>query len=70
MLNPIEAYQDCGRKCAIARNEGDEARAMFERQYLARMCGFETLENSRLARAAFDEAYKSARKVPSVKPWC
>lgn len=68
MMNKIEAYEEAGRRCAIARNEGDESRAMFERQYLARMCGFETLENSRLARAAFDEAYKSARKVSIVRP--
>lgn len=63
MLNKLEAYEEAGRRCAIARNEGDEARALFERSYLARMCGFETLEDSRHARAVFYLAYAQARKV-------
>lgn len=63
MINKIEAYEEAGRKCAIARNEGDEARAMFERQYLTRMCAVEKPEDSRKAREAFNSAYARARKV-------
>jgi hypothetical protein len=63
MLNKLEAYEEAGRRCAIARNEGDEARAMFERSYLARMCAFEAPEDSRHARAAFHLAYALARKI-------
>lgn len=69
MLNDIEAYRDAGKKCAIARNQGDEARAMFERQHMARMCALESLEDARIARAAFDAAYKEARLTPTVKNW-
>ena len=63
MLNPIEAYQECGHKCAAARNEKDESRALSWREYMVRMCNLESKEDAREARAAFDLAYAKNRRL-------
>lgn len=65
MLNDLELYRDCGRKCAKARNEGDEARAMFEKDYGDRMIRLETAMDRSLAILEFDTGYREVRRVPT-----
>lgn len=66
MFNSLELYADAGRKAARAVNEGDAARANFERQHVGKMLALETPDNRRKAREAYDEAYRATRKVPRV----
>jgi hypothetical protein len=67
MLNTLEFYFDIGKKVAVARNERDEARAMFERDYFNRCKGFEKREDKPAARAAYDAGFKAFRNVPRVE---
>jgi hypothetical protein len=68
MLNSIEAYADCGRKAAIARNENDESRAMFETHYCNRMVALESPHDRAIAKEAFAKAYRTARNVKRLIP--
>ena len=63
MFNPIDVYQDCGRKAAIATNQGDAARARFERDYFGRMLALELMGDRQAARQAYEAAYRSARVI-------
>ena len=62
MLNELDLYADSGRRCAVARNERDEARAAFERQHFGRMLSLESAQDKMKAREAFDDAYRMARR--------
>lgn len=61
MLNNLDLYRDCGTRCAIARNQKDESRALFESQHMRSMAALERGDDKAAARAAFDDAYKAAR---------
>lgn len=67
MLNTLEFYFDIGKKVAVARNERDEARAMFEMDYLRRALGVEKREDKPAARVAYDAGFKEYRNVPRVE---
>ena len=67
MLNTLDFYFDIGKKAATARNERDEARAMFERDYFNRCIGVEKREDVAAARASYDAGYKAFRKTPRVE---
>lgn len=67
MLNTLEFYFDIGKKVAVARNERDEARAMFERDYFTRALGVEKRDDKPAARASYDAGYKAFRNVPRVE---
>jgi hypothetical protein len=67
MLNTIGFYFDIGKKVATARNERDEARAVFEMDYLRRALGVEKREDRPAARAAYDAGFKEFRNIPTVE---
>jgi hypothetical protein len=67
MLNTLEFYFDIGKKVAVARNERDEARAVFEMDYLRRALGVEKREDKPAARAAYAAGFKESRNVPRVE---
>ena len=67
MLNTLEFYFDIGKKVAVARNEHDESRAIFEMDYLRRALGVEKREDKPAARAAYDAGFKAFRNVPRVE---
>jgi len=61
MLNPIDAYSDAGYRCALARNQRDEARAIHFSDWFRRAKALETPEDAKEARRAFDKAYTTER---------
>lgn len=63
MINDLEAYASAGRAAAIARNQRDEARAMFEADYFGRMRRMERPEDRAAATRAYEEAYRAARRI-------
>jgi hypothetical protein len=67
MLNTLEFYFDIGKKVAVARNERDEARAIFEMDYLRRSLGAEKREDKPAARASYGAGFKAFRNVPQVE---
>jgi hypothetical protein len=67
MLNTLDFYFDIGKKVAVARNERDESRAIFEMDYLRRALGVEKREDKPAARAAYDAGFKEYRNVPRVE---
>ena len=67
MLNTLEFYFDIGKKVAVARNERDESRALFEMDYLRRALGCEKREDRPAARAAYDAGFKEYRNIPTVE---
>ena len=66
MINSIETFKDCGRKVAVARNQKDEARAAFEKDFFNRCLWMENEADRKIARQAFDDAFHHFRNVPSV----
>jgi hypothetical protein len=65
MLNPIEEYRRAGRAAAIAKNQGDEARANHWAQWARKAYWLESAGDDRdAAQTAFDDAYRESRKVP------
>ena len=62
-MNMLDAYEECGRKAAKARNEGDEARATFEDQHYRKMRALETPEYRAQADRAYNVGYLAARNV-------
>ena len=67
MNNTIDFYRDIGRRVAAARNKNDEVLAIFEMNFLRKNLNLEKIENKPEARKAYDEGFKSARNIPSVK---
>ena len=69
MFNTEQAYIECGKRAAKARNESDESRAKHETDYFNRMRLCENMDNGdrEKARQLFDDAYRAARKVPKVR---
>lgn len=63
MLNSIESYREAGQKTAQARNQRDEARASFHKNWFSRAKAMEQPSDQQAARQAFDEGYKDARAV-------
>jgi hypothetical protein len=63
MLNHIETYQECGKRCAIARNQYDEARAQFEHDWLNKALRLESYQDRITARNAFNMAYQALRDI-------
>lgn len=64
MLNSKELYLEAGRRAAIARNQNDEGRYAFERDWFNRAHALEKDENKAVARQAFDDGFKEKRNVP------
>ena len=67
MVNPIEDYFMIGQAVARARNEWDEARAVFHMNHLRKMLNVETREARPECRAAYDAGFNDARNVPPVE---
>lgn len=67
MINPIEAYTECGQMAGKAQNEKDAARVAFHTTHYHRMRNLEKNEDRDVARKAFDSAYYTARAVPKVR---
>lgn len=64
MMNALDAYRDCGRRCGKARNEEDEARARFEWQHYKKMRALECGSKIRQAAdMAFNAGYLEVRYV-------
>jgi hypothetical protein len=62
-LNPLEVYADAGRKAAIAVNQNDWPRSKFHSDWMRKACQLESPQWAKMAREAFDAAYKSARRI-------
>jgi hypothetical protein len=60
-LNPLEVYAEAGRKAAKARNQHDESRAAFFTSWFKSAMRLETDQWRKMAKCAFDEAYKTER---------
>lgn len=67
MLNSLEVYKESGIRAAKAHNDRDHARYREENLYFGRMYALEKPEDKPLARQAYEEGYKSARRVPPVQ---
>lgn len=63
MLNTIEAYAECGRKAAEARNQRDEARAQHWKNHFQAMRNLEQGDDRIRAYQAYNDAYTAARIV-------
>lgn len=66
MLNPITAYAECGKRAAIARNEGDEARYTHEKRWCTSALGLEKSGDREFALIAYNMAYSEHRAVPPI----
>ncbi len=64
MLNPIEVYEDCGRRAAEARNRGDEGSYRHHRAWWAKARALENDSDRKLADTAYDAGWKAVRNVP------
>jgi hypothetical protein len=56
-------YRECGRRAAQAMNVRNGSQFAFERNWLANALAHETPDYRALAQAAFNAAYRAARKV-------
>jgi hypothetical protein len=63
IMNGLEVYEDCGRRAAKARNDGDEARAKFEDQHYRKMRALEPAGYRRQADQAYNSGYIAARNA-------
>jgi hypothetical protein len=61
MHNALGAYIHCGLTFAAARNANDAAAVAVEERHLIRMLETEAPDCRPFARAAFNDAYQSAR---------
>ena len=61
LMNRIEAYEEAGRKEALARNVGDEATAKHWRQHYVAMRNLEYGSDKGFVTLAFNRGYKAAR---------
>lgn len=61
MLNLESAYQEAGEKCGEARNQHDEARALFHNNWFRRAKALEQTEDRDKAQGLFDAGYSAAR---------
>lgn len=64
MLNTVQTYADCGKRCADAMNKKDPARYAHEQGWLRSAVWLEKPEHRPVARHAYDEAYTANRNVP------
>ena len=65
MLNTSETYKEAGRRAAIARNQRDEGRYQFERDWFNRARNMETASDQDTARAAYESGFSEARNLPA-----
>ncbi len=63
IFNQLDVYEDAGRKAAQALNEQDWLRCKFHSDWARKAMRLEDKEWATKARAAFDAAYKSTRKI-------
>ena len=63
MLNPINVYTESGIRAAKATNVGDGACYKFESDWVRRAFRMESPSDRIIARKAYDDAYKSARRI-------
>jgi hypothetical protein len=63
MINPIEVYEDAGRKAGQASKQKDIARAQSWATWLSRAITIETIADRTAAIKAYQEAYKEASRV-------
>lgn len=66
MINTIEAYTECGRKAAEARNQRDEVRAQHWKDYFQRMRNMEQGDDRLCAYNAYHDAYIATRNIPNA----
>lgn len=67
MLNSLESYRESGIRAAKALNDEDWPRYSEENRHYGKMRSMEKTQDLMLARQAYDEGYKSARRVPPVR---
>ena len=63
MLNTPDFYSELGAKVAIARNQHDEARAMFHTEHFRKAKALESDADKVAAYKLYSEAYMEARVV-------
>ena len=63
MLNTPDFYSELGAKVAIARNQHDEARAMFHTEHFRKAKALESDADKATAYKLYNEAYMEARVV-------
>jgi len=57
-MNPLQIYQDAGRKAGTAAKRRDMATVSHWNSWLSRAVALETLERRRECREAYNEAYR------------
>lgn len=62
-LNPLEVYAEAGRKAGEAVNDCDLSRMRFHADWMRRACALESDQWARMARQAYDGAYRAAREA-------
>lgn len=65
MINSLDTYREYGQRVARARNQGDEARAKSEAEYMRKMKALEKPDDRLAADAAYRAAYSDARNSVS-----
>ena len=63
VINTPDFYSDLGAKVAIARNQHDEARAMFHTEHFRKAKALESDADKVAAYKLYNEAYTEARVV-------
>ena len=63
MLNTPDFYSELGAKVAMARNQHDEARAMFHVEHFRKAKALESDADKAIVYKLYSEAYKEARVV-------
>ena len=60
MINTLEVYKSTGERAGTSAKRRDIASVQFHNRWLANALASEKGEDKRLARAAYDEAYRQA----------
>lgn len=63
MINTPDFYSELGAKVAMARNQHDEARAMFHAEHFRKAKALESDADKAVVYKLYSEAYKEARVV-------
>ena len=63
MINTPDFYSELGAKVAMARNQHDEARAMFHAEHFRKAKALESDADKAVVYKLYIEAYKEARVV-------
>lgn len=63
MVNTPDFYSELGAKVAMARNQHDEARAMFHAEHFRKAKALESDADKAVVYKLYSEAYKEARVV-------